>query len=129
VLFSGTLGARNRARIVELGNGWITHPRRPLDETADGVNMLRTSFEEYGRDPDSLIVRTSLPVVRGRDDAPDLDATLAAVDAHRAAGITDLTIWSNGFVDTADDAAERIGELGAAWARVKSSRRVAGVGR
>jgi probable F420-dependent oxidoreductase len=130
VLFSGTLGARNLARIVELGNGWITHPRRPLDETADGVAQLRRSFEEYGRDPDSLIVRTSLPVVRGgADDAPDFEATLAGLDAHRSAGITDVTIWSNSFVDTPEDAAERIAALGAAWTHTRGAAHPAGVGR
>jgi alkanesulfonate monooxygenase SsuD/methylene tetrahydromethanopterin reductase-like flavin-dependent oxidoreductase (luciferase family) len=116
VLFSGTLGARNRARIVELGDGWITHPRRPLDETAEGVAKLRTSYEEYGRDPDSLVVRTSLPIVRrDADDQPDFDASFATIDAHTAAGVTDVTVWSNTFIDTPDHAGERIAALGVAW--------------
>jgi probable F420-dependent oxidoreductase len=127
VLFSGSLGNRNRARIVELGNGWITHPRQPLDETAAGVELLRTSFQEYGRDPGSLIVRTSLPIVRGGPAEPDFKASLAGVDAHQRAGITDLTVWTNGFVDSPDDAAERIEALGAAWMHVRGVDRGAGV--
>jgi probable F420-dependent oxidoreductase len=118
VLFSGSLGARNRSRIVELGDGWITHPRQPLDDTAEGVMVLRKSFEEYGRDPSTLVVRTSLPIGRGgTDEEPDFAASLATVGAHRDAGITDLTVWSNSFVDTAEHADERIAALGAAWRR------------
>jgi probable F420-dependent oxidoreductase len=114
VLFSGSLGNRNRARIVELGNGWITHPRQPLDETASAVESLVRSFEEYGRDPGTLIVRTSLPILRDEDGVPDFDASLASLHDHHAAGITDLTIWSNSFIDTHEHAAERIASLGAA---------------
>jgi probable F420-dependent oxidoreductase len=114
VLFSGSLSNRNRARIVELGNGWITHPRQPLAVTATAVESLVRSFEEYGRDPETLIVRTSLPILRGADGVPDLDASLASLDDHRTAGVTDLTIWSNSFIDTHEQAAERIAALGAA---------------
>jgi probable F420-dependent oxidoreductase len=121
VLFSGTLGSRNRARIVELGNGWITHPRQPLDQTRAGVESLVRSFEEYGRDPATLIVRTSLPIVRGEPGGePDFDASFASLDAHREAGVTDLTIWTNSFVDTPEHAAERIASLGTAWRDVRS---------
>jgi probable F420-dependent oxidoreductase len=118
VLFSGSLGVRNRSRIVELGDGWITHPRQPLDDTADGVTMLKKSFEEYGRDPSTLVVRTSLSIVRSdTDEEPDFPASLAIISGHRDAGITDLTVWSNSFVDTPEHAGERIAALGAAWRR------------
>jgi probable F420-dependent oxidoreductase len=121
VLFSGSLGARNRARIVELGDGWITHPRQPLEEVADGVDSLREGYEEYGRDPATLIVRTSLPIVReDPNDAPDFGASLATLGAHRDAGITDLTIWSNTFIDSHDEAEERIATLGAAWTHARA---------
>jgi probable F420-dependent oxidoreductase len=120
VLFSGSLGVRNRARIVELGDGWITHPGQALDETAAGVASLRTSYEEYGRDPLTLVVRTSLPIERRSDGQPDFDASLATLEALRDAGITDLTIWSNSFIDAPDHAADRIAALGAAWSRADS---------
>jgi probable F420-dependent oxidoreductase len=119
VLFSGSLGARNRARIVELGHGWITHPRQPLDDTAAGVASLRQSYEEFGRDPDSLVIRTSLPIVRDAHGDPDLDASFAGIDAHTAAGVTDVTVWSNSFIDTPEQADERIAALGAAWGRAQ----------
>jgi alkanesulfonate monooxygenase SsuD/methylene tetrahydromethanopterin reductase-like flavin-dependent oxidoreductase (luciferase family) len=114
VLFSGSLGRRNLARIVELGDGWITHPGHPLAETAESVASLRRAFEDHGRDPSTLIVRTSLPIVRD-GDRPDFAASLTRLDEHRAAGITDVTIWSKTFVDVHEHAADRIAELGAAW--------------
>ncbi len=121
VLFSGSLGARNRARIVELGNGWITHPRQPLEEVADGVASLARSYEEYGRDPATLIVRTSLPIVRhDPSGVPDFAVSLARLGALRDAGVTDLTIWSNSFIDSSDEAEDRITALGAAWKHARA---------
>jgi probable F420-dependent oxidoreductase len=121
VLFAGSLGPRNLARIVELGNGWITHPRHPLEETAASVASLERRFEEYGRDPDSLIIRTSLPVDRRPDGEPDYRATFAALGEYREAGVTDLTIWSNQVVDTPDHADERLAALGEAWRAASKS--------
>ena len=115
VLFSGSLHARNRARIVELGDGWITHPRHPLEETARSVQQLRGALRIAGRDPNDLIVRTSLSVRRDATGAPDLEATFAGLPDHVEAGITDLTIWSNTVVDAPEDVVPRITELGAAW--------------
>jgi probable F420-dependent oxidoreductase len=115
VLFSGSLHARNRARIVELGDGWITHPRHPLEETARSVDQLRDDFRAAGRDADALVVRTSLPVRRNRSGAPALETTLAVLPDHLEAGITDITIWSNGLADTPADVGPRLAELGAAW--------------
>jgi probable F420-dependent oxidoreductase len=123
VLFSGSLGPRNLARIVELGNGWITHPRHPLEETAESVASLERSFEDYGRDPDTLIIRTSLPVARGTDREPDYRATFAALGDYREAGVTDLTIWSNQVVDTPEHAAGRLAALGEAWRTARKSSR------
>jgi hypothetical protein len=84
------------------------------------VASLRTSYEEYGRDPRTLVVRTSLPIERSSDGQPDFDASLATLEALRDAGITDLTIWSNSFIDAPDHAADRIAALGAAWSRADS---------
>jgi probable F420-dependent oxidoreductase len=117
VLFSGSLGARNRARIVELGDGWITHPRQPLGETTRSVESLVRLYEEHGRDPKTLIVRSSLPIVRDAAGVPDFDASFASIDDHRAGGVTDLTIWSNSFVDDPLHAGERIVALSEAWER------------
>jgi probable F420-dependent oxidoreductase len=125
VLFSGSLGHRNLARIVELGNGWITHPRQPLDEIAAAVGLLVRGFEKYGRDPETLIVRTSLPIVRDSDGVPDFATSFSSLGAHRDAGITDLTVWSNSFIDSHEHARDRLAALATAWSRARSSLRQA----
>ena len=121
VLFSGSLHQRNLTRIAELGDGWITHPGQPIDEIAASVDSLRKLFAEHGREPASLLIRTRLPIVRsGRDDEPDFAASLDGLTDYRGAGVTDLTVWSNSFIDRAEDAHARIAALGKAWTAVGS---------
>ncbi|HLS82210.1 MAG TPA: LLM class flavin-dependent oxidoreductase, partial [Steroidobacter sp.] len=78
---------RNIERIAELGDGWIPMEKRP-EQLAGHIDRLRKAFEARGRDPQSLAVRVVLGAVFGADGAPDLDATLAAVPALAAAGVT-----------------------------------------
>ncbi|QYG92154.1 TIGR03619 family F420-dependent LLM class oxidoreductase [Iamia sp. SCSIO 61187] len=80
VLFSGTLHARNRHRIVELGDGWIPIMGATVADVRAGAAELRTAFSAAGRDPDALRVR-----------AP-VDADLASVTDLVAAGVTDLVV-------------------------------------
>ena len=115
VLFSGSLHERNLRRIVELGNGWITHPALPVDEIAAGVEILRGEFVAAGRDPAMLRVRTRLPFVRD-GDVLDLVATVRATRAYADAGVTDLTAFTTNFIDEPGHAHERIEALGRAWA-------------
>jgi probable F420-dependent oxidoreductase len=115
VLFSGSLHDRNLRRILELGNGWITHPALPVEEIAAGVALLRVRFADAGRDPGALRVRTRLPFVR--DGAmPDFEATVRATRAYADAGVTDLTAFTTNFVDDPSHAPARIDALGRAWA-------------
>jgi probable F420-dependent oxidoreductase len=115
VLFSGSLHERNLRRIVELGDGWITHPALPVDEIAAGVETLRAEFAAHDRDPASLRVRTRLPFAAG-DDGPDFVATVRATRAYADAGVTDLTAFTTNFVDDSTHAHQRIEALGRAWA-------------
>ncbi len=116
VLFSGSLRQRNLTRIAELGHGWITHPGEPIDDIAASVELLRNLYSEHGRDPASLLIRTRLPVVRSEiGGEPDFEASLASVDELSEAGVTDLTVWSNSFIEDADDAHAQIAALGKAW--------------
>ena len=46
---------------------------------------------------------------------PDFEASFAGLGDHPDAGITDLTVWSNSFVDVNEHADERIAALGEAW--------------
>lgn len=90
VWFSGTLHARNIARIVKLGDGWIPIMGSSPEEVQSGAALLRTAMTEAGRPPESLLVRHSLPAVRGDDGRVDLGATMAAVPAMVDAGATDI---------------------------------------
>jgi probable F420-dependent oxidoreductase len=123
VLFSGSLHRRNLARIAELGNGWITHPGLPVDDIAQAVTTLRELFVYHERDPDTLIIRTRIPIVRcAPDDEPDFPASLAQARDYHRAGVTDLTVWMNSFIDDHQHAARRIEELGAAWLDTEGDR-------
>ncbi len=90
VWFSGTLHGRNVSRIVELGDGWIPIMGSTAEDIQTGVTRLRTAMVAAGRPPESLLVRHSLPTVRGADGQVDLGATMAAVPAMVDAGATDI---------------------------------------
>ncbi len=62
VLFSGTLTPRNIRRIVELGDGWIPIMGERRPGIAAGVELLRRQYEDAGRDPDGLRVRSTARV-------------------------------------------------------------------
>jgi len=103
----------NARRIAELGQGWI-----PIyADTAficKGVDLLRRAFENARRDPADLRVRAQTPVAYGANRIGDLDASLAAIDAARAAGATDIEFMGINFVRRADQLPaflERIGKL------------------
>src|SRR5437867_1836310 len=103
----------NAQRIAELGQGWI--PIYP--DTAfirKGVDLLHRAFENARRDPAELRVRAQTPVAYGANRIGDLDASLAAIDAARAAGATDIEFMGINFVRRADQLPaflERIGKL------------------
>lgn len=79
--------ARNFERIAALGDGWIPMEQRP-EPLAGHIGKLRAAFAARGRDPQGLAVRVVLRAVFRADGTPDLDATLAAVPALEAAGVT-----------------------------------------
>ena len=86
VLFSGTLNARNKRRIVELGNGWIPIMTERRPGIAAGVGELREIFEAAGRDPEDLRVRSTARV--GSTITETLEKSQALVDV----GVNDIDI-------------------------------------
>lgn len=102
----------NARRIAELGQGWLPIYADPAYIRA-GVELLRRAFESAQRDPAGLRVRATTPVSRDAKGAGDLDAALAAIDAARAAGATDIEFMAANFVRRADQLPaflERIGK-------------------
>ena len=85
---SGTVQPRSMARLARFGSGWIPWGDAVAD-VVDGIASMRAAVEELGRDPSSLAVVGTLPVVRAGDGV-DLDATIAGATALVAAGVTDV---------------------------------------
>jgi probable F420-dependent oxidoreductase len=98
VLFSGTLNARNMRRITEIGDGWIPIMGETPEGIAAGVSRIAAAWKDHGRDPSTLLVRTTLPIVRDNDRRPDLAASLAGVSELAASGVTDVTLHLPAFV-------------------------------
>lgn len=117
ILFSGTLTGRNVRRIVELGDGWIPIMGEKADGIERGVAQLRDSLAAARRSPDDLIVRASLPVVRGDDGAPSLAATLDGAGALAELGVTDCNLTFTAFVRDEDAAGAWFDELASRWGR------------
>jgi len=99
VLFSGTLHEHNVRRIVELGDGWIPIMGATDDDIAAGVATLRTAYEAADRDPATLRVRGPA------------DATLEAVPALLAAGVTDVVVGARGVESALEELTERFADL------------------
>ena len=103
----------NARRIAELGQGWIPIYADPAF-IRNGVDLVRRAFEDARRDPAELRVRAHTPVTYGANRIGDLDAALAAIDAARAAGATDIEFMGINFVRRAGELPaflERIGKL------------------
>lgn len=87
VWFSGTLNARQRRRIVDLGDGWIPIMGATVEDIRVGAAQLRA---EAGR---QVAVRAPLRPVLG-DGALDLSATMDGVPSLVAAGATDIYLYA-----------------------------------
>ena len=99
ILFSGTLTPRNLRRIVELGDGWIPIMGERRDGIAAGVLRLRRLFEEAGRDPGALRVRSAARIGRDDDGIFRLPASLERSRDLFDAGVTDLDVPLTAFPD------------------------------
>lgn len=99
ILFSGTLTPRNLRRIVELGDGWIPIMGERREGIAAGAAELKRRFEEAGRDPGSLRVRSAARIGRGGDGRPEVAATVERSRDLVDAGVTDLDFPLSVFPD------------------------------
>lgn len=103
VWVSGRINPRTVRRLVRHGVGWIPWGDDLLDPEP-GIAHLREALADAGRDPHALQVQGRLPVVRDEGGAVDVDATLDAVPAVVAAGITDVRLLHRWGSDAAADA-------------------------
>ena len=89
--FGVALGAKNLARIAELGAGWMPMDSRP-EALRAGIAQLREAFRAAGRPFDGFGVRAHAGYVRRADKSLDLDATLASIPARVEAGATSISL-------------------------------------
>ena len=85
--FSGTLNARQRRRIVDLGDGWIPIMGATVEDIQLGATQLR---EEGGR---AIGVRAPLRPVSA-EGVLDVSATMDGVPSLLAAGATDIYLYA-----------------------------------
>ena len=83
---AGTLHARNLARLVEHGAGWIPIMGETVEGIAAGAQQIRDAFTAAGRDPSTLQVQAPLRMATGDDGRPDLAASMASVPDLVAGG-------------------------------------------
>lgn len=97
VWISGGLHPRNLERLVRHGDGWIPSPDATPDGVAADVPRLHQALSAQARDPASMRVRVSLPIVRDQEHRPLLDESFAAVPTLLKLGATDvhtpLAVW------------------------------------
>jgi probable F420-dependent oxidoreductase len=89
VWFTGKFTPRLVRRTVALGDGWMPFGvyGMTLAEKAVAIGQLRARFEEAGRDPDSLEIADTLPLVEG-----SLERSLDQIPTLAEAGITVIRI-------------------------------------
>lgn len=111
ILFSGTLTPRNLRRIVALGDGWIPIMGERRDGIVAGVSRLRRLFEDAGRDPATLRVRSAARIGRDGDGHPSIAASLDRSRDLVEAGVTDLDLPVTVFPDRERFFAEAAGYI------------------
>jgi probable F420-dependent oxidoreductase len=97
IWIAGTLHARNLARVVEHGAGWIPIMGETLEGIAAGARRIRDAFTSTARDPSTLQVQAPLRIATGADGRPDLAASMASVPELVAAGATDVHVTLRAF--------------------------------
>lgn len=86
---SGTVNRQVVARLARFGTGWIPWGEAARDLPAS-IARMQQQLADTGRDPAGLQVAGTVRAVRGADGEADIAATMDAVPALAAAGVTDF---------------------------------------
>ncbi len=89
---AGELHARNLARLVEHGRGWIPSPTARREDVRREVPRLAEALRAAGRDPGEVRVRVALPIARDAERRPLLEQSLARVPELLELGGTDVHV-------------------------------------
>ncbi|MBO0731775.1 MAG: TIGR03619 family F420-dependent LLM class oxidoreductase, partial [Acidimicrobiaceae bacterium] len=88
---SGTVNPRVVSRVARFGSGWIPWGDSAADVVA-GIAQMKERLDALGHDSSRLQVVGTLRNVRGAGGTVDAEATMEAVPALAAAGVTDFRI-------------------------------------
>ena len=87
----GTVNKRSMARLAKFGSGWIPWGPNAVDIT-HGIRDMRNAVSALGRDPSSIAVVGTLPVVREAEKV-NIEATMDNVPEMVANGVTDFRTY------------------------------------
>ena len=88
---SGTVNKRSMTRLAKFGNGWIPWGEDAIN-ISNGVESMREAVSALGRDPSSIAVVGTLPIVR-EEDTINIEATMENVPSLVASGVTDFRAY------------------------------------
>ncbi len=97
IWIAGTLHARNLARVVEYGAGWIPIMGETVEGIRAGVQRIREAFIAAGKDSSMLQVQAPVRMAKGDDGRFDVGASMASVPELVAAGATDVIVTLRAF--------------------------------
>ncbi|ORL82666.1 TIGR03619 family F420-dependent LLM class oxidoreductase [Prescottella equi] len=96
IIFGMAPSKRNFDRIARVGDGWTAAPADTV-RLAESITLLRTCFEEQGRDPAEAEVQMMLPTARG------FDAMTASAREARDLGVDTVLVRPSALDIGADD--------------------------
>ena len=88
---SGTVNKRSMQRLARFGSGWI--PWGPdANDIQSGIQSMRESVLELGRNPEDIQVMGILPIARNGTDI-DIEETMNEVPELIQSGVTDFRAY------------------------------------
>ena len=93
---------KNARRIANFGHGWIPIQSKP-DFIKKGSDLIKSAFEEAGRDPLTLNVRAHARINYQANGKADLQESIDSVAAIVAAGATHIEFEVSPFLHDPDD--------------------------
>ena len=88
---SGTVNKYSMARLAKFGSGWIPWGQDAVN-ISKGIEAMRNEVSALGRDPSSIAVVGTLPIVR-EEDGINMSATMESVPSLVASGVTDFRAY------------------------------------
>ena len=88
---SGTVNKRSMTRLAKFGDGWIPWGEDAIN-ISNSIESMRDAVSALGRDPSSIAVVGTLPIVR-EEDTVNIEATMENVPSLVDSGVTDFRAY------------------------------------